>query len=497
MQFSIKAVSAEKAKSDCLLLPVFRDNRLAPSATAIDVQTSGSIKKALSSGDLGAKVGATLTLLSVGSFTRVILVRMQGEGNLSKKQFQESCKSALRATLQTSARDCLSFLHEAEFSETGMNELLDWKIRTQVICLRELVYRADQWKSKPEPDHHKLGLFQLAVGKDQAAIAQVGLTHAMAIANGVDTAKNLGNSPANFCTPTQLAEQAKKLGRAEKIKVQVFNEKQIAALGMGSFLAVAQGSEQPPRLVVMEYRGGPAKQAPVALVGKGITFDTGGISLKPGAEMDEMKYDMCGAATVVGTLQAAAQLKLPINLIGVIVAAENMPSGKAVKPGDVVKSMSGQTIEILNTDAEGRLILCDALTFVARFKPSTVIDIATLTGACVIALGGVHSGLFTANSTLSNDLTQAGNYTGDTCWPMPLDDEYHEGLKSNFADMANIAGRAGGAITAACFLAKFAKGYEWAHLDIAGTAWKSGQAKGGTGRPVPLLTQYLINRCQA
>ncbi len=299
--------------------------------------------------------------------------------------------------------------------------------------------------------------------------------------------------PPTFVHPLFWPILQKKIGKSLKLKVQVLDTKQLTALKMGSFLSVAQGSEQPPKLIVMEYKGTSAKTAPTVLVGKGVTFDTGGISLKPGAEMDEMKFDMCGAASVLGTMQAIASMKLAVNLVGVVVATENMPSGKAVKPGDIVTSMSGQTIEILNTDAEGRLILCDALTYVARFKPAAVIDIATLTGACVIALGGHHSGLFTQNEKLSAELTAAGKTAGDTCWPMPLDEEYQDLLKSNFADMANIGGRAAGSISAACFLARFTKAYDWAHLDIAGTAWKSGAAKGATGRPVGLLTRYLIN----
>ncbi len=497
MQFSTKTIAPEKLKKASILLPIYRNDRLGVAAATFDKLTGSLIARTLARGDLAAKVGSTLlvhgfsTPSQAVTFDRLVLVRMEGEQATNKKQFTEATRSGLRHMISTAATETISYLHEAEVSSKD----LAWKIRCQVMVSNELTYRTDQWKGNREADASKLKAVQFAIDKEGSALASKGLKEGIAISAGVQTAKDLGNAPGNVCTPIYLGERAKQIGKSNKIKVQVLNEKQIKALGMGSFLAVAQGSEQPPRLIVMEYKGGPAKQAPVALVGKGITFDTGGISLKPGAEMDEMKFDMCGAASVLGTMQAVADLGLPINVVGVVVAAENMPSGKAIKPGDIVKSMSGQTIEILNTDAEGRLILCDALTYVARFKPSTVIDIATLTGACVIALGGHHSGLFTANETLSNALRSAGDSTGDTCWPMPLDEEYHEGLKSNFADMANIASRAGGAITAACFLAKFAKGYDWAHLDIAGTAWKSGAAKGGTGRPVPLLTQYLIDRC--
>ncbi len=306
--------------------------------------------------------------------------------------------------------------------------------------------------------------------------------------------KDLGNLPGNVCTPTYLADTARKLAREFKLKAEILGPKQIEALKMGSFLSVARGSVQPPQFIVLKYEGGPARQAPIVLVGKGVTFDTGGISLKPGEAMDEMKYDMCGAGSVLGTIRAVAEMGLKLNVIAVVPATENMPGGKATKPGDVVTSMSGQTIEVLNTDAEGRLILCDALTYAERFKPAAVIDVATLTGACIIALGHVNWGLFSKSDALADELLAAGRATGDTAWRLPVEEEYQEQLKSNFADVANIGGRPAGSVTAACFLARFTEKYEWAHLDIAGTAWKSGAAKGATGRPVPLLTQFLIDR---
>ncbi len=313
----------------------------------------------------------------------------------------------------------------------------------------------------------------------------------------MDLAKTLGNLPGNVCTPTYLATKALGLGKAHKsIKTTVLEEKDLQKLGMGSFLSVTQGSEQPAKLIALEYHGTDKKHKPIVLVGKGITFDSGGISLKPGAEMDEMKYDMCGAASVLGTIQAIAEMGLKLNVVGVIPTCENLPSGRATKPGDIVTSMSGQTIEILNTDAEGRLILCDALTYSKKFDPDTVIDIATLTGACVIALGHVASGMFSNEDKLAKELLEAGEQAHDRVWQLPLWDDYQPLLDSNFADMQNIGGRAGGTITAACFLARFTKEYRWAHLDIAGTAWKSGKEKGATGRPVPLLTQYLVNRAE-
>ena len=315
-----------------------------------------------------------------------------------------------------------------------------------------------------------------------------------ALVNGLDFAKEWANRPSNHATPALLANAAKVLGKYPKFKVDVLGPKEVAKLGMGSFAAVAQGAAEPLRFIVMRYDGAPKSQSPVVLIGKGITFDTGGISIKPAAEMDEMKFDMCGAASVLGAFRALADLKPAINVVGLIPACENMPDGRAIKPGDVVTSMSGQTIEILNTDAEGRLVLCDALTYAERFKPKAVIDIATLTGACVVALGGVRSGMFSTDDALAAALAKAGESSLDLCWRLPLDDEYAEGLKTNFADVANIAGRAGGAVTAAKFLQRFAAKFPWAHLDIAGTAWKSGAAKGATGRPVALLVDYLLEQ---
>jgi leucyl aminopeptidase len=326
------------------------------------------------------------------------------------------------------------------------------------------------------------------------AVLQEGLARGAAIGEGVTLARECANRPGNHCTPSFLADEARKLGKSHGLKVQVLERKDVEKLGMGAFLAVAQGSDEPLKFIVAEWRGAGKKDAPIVLVGKGITFDTGGISLKPAAEMDEMKFDMGGAASVLGTLKALAQLKARVNVVGLIAATENMPGGRAVKPGDVVTSMSGQTIEILNTDAEGRLILCDALTYAERFKPAAVVDIATLTGACVIALGHHRSGLFCPDDALAEQLQKAGDTSLDPCWRMPVDEEYDEALKSNFADMGNVGPRAGGSITAAMFLKRFAGKYRWAHLDIAGTAWKSGAAKGGTGRPVPLLTHFVLGR---
>ena len=327
--------------------------------------------------------------------------------------------------------------------------------------------------------------------------AQAGFDKGAALVKGITLAKEWGNRPANHATPTMLAGAAKELGKLPKIKVDILGPKEVEKLGMGSFIAVARGSSEPLRFIVLRYAGAAKTQAPVVLVGKGITFDTGGISIKPAGEMDEMKFDMCGAAAVLGTFRTLAELKPAINVVGLIPACENMPDGSAVKPGDVVTSMSGQTIEILNTDAEGRLVLCDALTYAERFKPQSVVDIATLTGACVVALGAVRSGMFSSDELLAKALHDAGESSLDLCWRLPLDDDYAEGLKTNFADVANIAGRAGGAVTAAKFLQRFTGKFAWAHLDIAGTAWKGGSAKGATGRPVALLVDYVLGQVKS
>ncbi|WP_432731719.1 leucyl aminopeptidase [Variovorax sp. W6] len=363
-------------------------------------------------------------------------------------------------------------------------------VAAAVTAAADASYVYTTTKSKAEPR----SIRQLTVGVADAGAVSAAFDEARATVRGIELAKEWGNRPANHATPTLLGEAAKELAKLPNIKCEVLGPKEVEKLGMGSFAAVAQGSAEPLRFIVLRYHGAPKSQAPVVLVGKGITFDTGGVSLKPAAEMDEMKFDMCGAASVLGTFRALGDIQPAINVVGLIPSCENMNDGRAVKPGDVVTSMSGQTIEVLNTDAEGRLILCDALTYAKRFEPAAVIDIATLTGACVIALGGVRSGLFASDDTLAAALEAAGEASQDRCWRMPLDDDYAEGLKSNFADVANIAGRAGGAITAAKFLQRFTSEFAWAHLDIAGTAWKSGAAKGSTGRPVGLLVSYLTNR---
>jgi leucyl aminopeptidase len=489
MQFSTKTSAPEKTKSGCAILPV-RGGKPGAAAAAIDAATGGAIAAALARGDLAAKAGSTLLVGLPGPVERALLVSMGDDASVGEKAYSDATRAALRALATTGAKDAVSWL--AEVAVEGRDAR--WKVRTQALAAREQAYRFDRMKSKR--DTSPRGPAALAFGCDRADAAGLSteLGTAAALADGTDLARDLGNLPGNVCTPAYLADAARKLGKDFGMKVEVLERKQMEALKMGALLAVAQGSDLPPKLIVIRYQGAGPKQAPVVLVGKGITFDTGGISIKPAAEMDEMKYDMCGAASVLGTMRAVAAIGPKINLIGVIPTCENMPSGRAARPGDVVTSMSGQTVEILNTDAEGRLILCDALTYVERFKPAAVVDIATLTGACVVALGHHHSGLFTRNDALAAELTGCGRDASDTCWRMPLDDEYQESLKSNFADMGNVGGRAGGAITAACFLARFTKAYEWAHLDIAGTAWRSGASKGSSGRPVPLLTRFVLGR---
>jgi leucyl aminopeptidase len=369
---------------------------------------------------------------------------------------------------------------------------LSWNLRQAVLGMREAFYRFDQLKSQKKSPEPALARVTLPL-PPAAALAQA-LAEAQATADGMELARTLGNLPSNICTPSYLAEQAKKLAQQFKLQLEVLERKDMEKLGMGAFLAVTRASHQPPKLIVLRYSGAAKSAKPLALVGKGITFDTGGISLKPAGEMDEMKFDMSGAGSVLGAIRALAGMKAPVNVVGIIPACENMPGGHAIKPGDVVTTLSGQTVEILNTDAEGRLILCDALTYAERFKPAAVVDIATLTGACVIALGNHHAGLFSPDDALADELTAASRRADDPCWRMPLDEEYDEALKSNFADMANVGSRAGGAITAAKFLQRYTKAYPWAHLDIAGVAWKGGAAKGATGRPVGLLTHFVLSR---
>lgn len=450
---------------------------------ALDAPLAAALADALAHGDFELKAGKTVYLHRPAG-VKAARVVFAAAGAPSPK----SVKAALAAGLALVKTGGAKHLAVA-FSGAGTLDATHAEALVGAAHDAVYVYRHTK-PSAPAPA--ALAKVTLLCGKAEAKAVAQGVARGEAIAAGVALARECANRPGNHCTPSFLGEQAKKLGKEFGLKVEVLDRKAIEKLGMGSFLAVAQGSDEPPRFIVAQYHGAPKTQAPVVLVGKGITFDTGGISIKPAAEMDEMKFDMGGAAGVLGTLRAVAQLKPKLNLVVLVPTCENMPGGRAIKPGDVVKSLSGQTIEILNTDAEGRLILCDALTYAERFKPAAVVDVATLTGACVIALGHHHSGLFSADDGLAEQLLAAGRTALDPCWRMPLDEEYDEALKSNFADMANVGHRAGGAITAAKFLHRFARKYRWAHLDIAGTAWKSGAAKGATGRPVPLLTHFVL-----
>ena len=439
---------------------------------------------AIKSGDLESKAGKLLSAYRPQGIaaTRVLLA---AAGDGTAKSVKTAVHAAMVALKTTNVRRVL-------LSLGALHQVSHDTVRSAVVACADAVYTYSTTKSKPVEQK----LQRVLIGVSAPASSRIGFDKGVALVKGVALAREWANRPSNHATPTLLAQAAKELGKLPRIKVEVLGPKEVTKLRMGSFAAVAQGSEEPLRFIVLRYEGGARAEAPVVLIGKGITFDTGGISIKPAAEMDEMKYDMGGAASVLGAFRALAELQPALNVVGLIPACENMPDGRAIKPGDVVTSMSGQTIEILNTDAEGRLVLCDALTYAERFKPRAVVDIATLTGACVIALGGVRSGLFSSDDALAQSLAAAGDSSLDLCWRMPLDDEYAEGLKTHFADVANVAGRAGGAITAAKFLQRFAGKFPWAHLDIAGTAWKSGAAKGSTGRPVPLLVDFLLGQVQ-
>jgi leucyl aminopeptidase len=502
VEFSIKQSSPEKQRSGCVVVGVHEGGKLSAAAQLLDKAAAHRLSDLIACGDMNGKSASTLLLHKLPGIAaeRVLLVGLGKASELNNKTSMDILRAAFAALNATAARDAALYIVDkgvGKDAATSTGSGQAWFIKQAVFAAAEQAFRADGMKSKPAKAATLNSVTFATLEKPSAALKNA-LDQAAATARGMELAKTLGNLPGNICTPTYLAAKALALGKAHKsIKTTVLEEKDMQKLGMGSFLSVTRGSEQPAKLITMEYSGADKKQKPVVLVGKGITFDSGGISLKPGAEMDEMKYDMCGAASVLGTMQAIAEMGLKLNVVGVIPTCENLPSGKATKPGDIVTSMSGQTIEILNTDAEGRLILCDALTYSAKFKPDTVIDIATLTGACVIALGHVASGLFSNEDKLAKELLAAGEQAHDRAWQLPLWEDYQPLLDSNFADMQNIGGRAGGTITAACFLSRFTKDYRWAHLDIAGTAWKSGKDKGATGRPVPLLTQYLINRAAA
>jgi leucyl aminopeptidase len=501
MQITARNIDVVKQTTQCLVIGCFENGVLSASAKAINLADAHQLEVLLKREKFSGKAGQTLLLLApLGIAAERLLVLGLGHldraGEITADNFRKAVQKIPEALKNTHCKELTISLSDTKVS--GQDS--QWLTRQVSEIFITSQHRSDALKSKPAEISFAPSSMTLALHKTDLSDAAKGIQIGEAIATGVNFARELGNLPANICTPTYLASEAKRLARGKtSLSVKILEEKAMRELGMGSLLSVSAGSDQPAKLIVMHYEGSKKKQtggkksAPIVLVGKGITFDTGGISLKPGAGMDEMKFDMCGAASVLGTFKTVLELALPINLIGIIAASENMPNGSATKPGDIVTSMSGQTIEILNTDAEGRLVLCDALTYSERFKPKAVIDIATLTGACVIALGNHASGLFSNNEALSQALLTAGQTANDRAWPMPLWDDYQKQLDSNFADMANIGGREAGSVTAACFLSRFTKKFPWAHLDIAGTAWLSGGAKGATGRPVPLLVQYLLD----
>jgi leucyl aminopeptidase len=491
MDYAVKPAQADSVKTDCVVVGVFEKNELSAAAQQIDRRSKGFLNRLLQQGDISARMGSGKLIHNVPNIgaARVLVIGCGTAGKTTPGDYQSISICATQILKSSGATEAVSFLHAIEVQDFDQER----KLRQAVIHSEEALYRFDQFKQqKNKPRLLKL-VFGLAGGKPDRTTSRA-LSTGSAIAHGMSLTRMLGDLPSNICTPTYLAKQARALSkRYPAVKTSVLETAQMKKLGMGALLAVAAGSREPPKLIIMHYRGDKSGKKPVVLVGKGITFDSGGISIKPAQGMDEMKFDMCGAASVMGTVAACAQMKLRTNLIGVIASAENMPGGAATRPGDIVTSMSGRTIEILNTDAEGRLVLCDALTYVERYKPAAVIDIATLTGACLVALGRIPSGLLGNNAELIEAIKSAGLRSWDRVWELPLWNEYKPMLNTNFADIANIGNRDAGTITAAAFLGYFTEKYPWAHLDIAGTAWKSGNEKGATGRPVPLLTEYIMS----
>lgn len=488
MMFTAKTSRIEQIKSDCLVIGVHTDGELSENAIYLEQNSHISFADLFKSKELTGKAGEILTLHQVNDrIKKVIIVGFGDKNNATPSQYRSSiqaCAKHLSNKNTKKANVCFDDISVEGWSEQDKAQ----------YCAQSITHAYYQFTACKSNKVAKKSFAVQYHSKSTKAV-NTGLNTGYATGLGMNVARELGNLPGNICTPKYLANEARKLAKAHKsVTTKILSEKQMKELGMGSLLSVSAGSIEPAQLIVMEYKGAAKTEKPHVLVGKGITFDTGGISIKPSGTMDEMKFDMCGAASVFGTMNTIATLAPKMNVVGIVAAAENMPSGNATKPGDIVTSMSGKTIEILNTDAEGRLVLCDALSYAERYKPQSVIDIATLTGACVVALGSQASGLFSNNEQLSGELVSAGEKTGDRTWPMPLWDEYKKQLKSNFADLANIGGREAGSITAACFLSYFAESYPWAHLDIAGIAWLSGSNKGATGRPVPMLTDYLLSK---
>ncbi|PHM45117.1 leucyl aminopeptidase [Xenorhabdus mauleonii] len=495
MEFSVKSGSPEKQRSACIIVGVFEPRRLSPIAEQLDKISNGYISALLRRGELEGKVGQTLLLHHVPNVLseRILLVGCGKERELDERQYKQIIQKTISTLNETGSMEAVCFLTELHVK--GRNNY--WKVRQAVETAKESLYVFDQLKSSKNELRRPLRkmVFNVPTRRELTS-GERAIQHGLAIASGIKATKDLANMPPNICNAAYLASQARQLAdNADNLATKVIGEEQMKELGMNSYLAVGQGSQNESLMSVMEYKGSKDPNAkPIVLVGKGLTFDSGGISIKPAEGMEEMKYDMCGAASVYGVMRVVAELKLPINVIGVLAGCENMPGGRAYRPGDILTTMSGQTVEVTNTDAEGRLVLCDALTYVERFDPELVIDVATLTGACVVALGSHYTGLMSNHNPLAHELMNASEQAGDRAWRLPLGDEYTEQLESNFADMVNSCGRSGGAITAGAFLARFTSKYNWAHLDIAGTAWRSGKAKGATGRPVALLSQFLLNR---
>lgn len=496
MDFYSTSAAPVRQRTDCAIVGVYKAKRLGADATALDKAGGGPISSAIASGDIDGSVGSTLLLGHVSGLSckRILLVGLGTRRALGAREYRKACEAAIKTLRDTGARNAISYLTRETVRDCDLYTL----VRLGAAAFSDGLYRFDELKTKPGRKFRLRRVGFAAPDAEAAKIVDTAIAHAESIITGVNLARTLGNRPPNVCTPSHLADEARAIAKDHSsVTTKVLGRAEMKKLGMGALLSVTAGAAEEPKLIVLRYRGAGTDAKPVVLVGKGITFDSGGISLKPPPAMDEMKFDMCGAASVIGTLRAVAQLGLPINVIGLVPACENMPSGTATHPGDIVESMSGQTVEILNTDAEGRLILCDTITYSREFDPEVVIDIATLTGACVIALGYHHTGLMSPDDELAADLLEAGRSAGDPAWRLPLTEDYAEELESNFADFANVGGKPGGAITAGCFLQKFAKGLRWAHLDIAGAAWRPGKEKGATGRPVGLLMQFLIDRSPA
>lgn len=494
MEFSVKSGSPEKQRSACIVVGVFEPRRLTSVAEQLDEISEGYISNLLRRGDLEGKPGQMLLLHHVPNVLseRVLLVGCGKERELDERQYKQIISKTIKTLNETGSMEAVCFLTELHVK--GRDTY--WKVRQAVEATQHSLYSFLALKTKKGEARRPLRKMVFNVPtRRELPTGERAVEHGLAVSVGIKTTKDVANMPPNICNPAYLLEQAKGLETEyESLTVESVGEAQMAELGMNSYLAVGRGSHNESIMTIMHHKGGPANQAPIVLVGKGLTFDSGGISLKPGDGMDEMKYDMGGAASVLGTMHTVAELNLPLNIIGILAGCENMPDANAYRPGDILTTMSGQTVEVLNTDAEGRLVLCDALTYVERFEPETVVDVATLTGACVIALGKHANAVMSGHNPLAHELLNASEQSGDKAWRLPLWDEYQEQIESPFADMANIGGRPAGAITAGCFLSRFTKKYNWAHMDIAGTAWVSGKNKGATGRPVPMLSQFLMNR---